>query len=41
MHALDGARVVERVRHVCAHVTLDDKREALEKVGDLFEEDEK
>ena len=36
-----GHSALEMTMNVYAHVTLDDKREALEKLGDLFEEDEK
>ena len=36
-----GHSALEMTMNVYAHVTLDDKREALEKLGDLFQEDEK
>ena len=35
-----GLSALETTMNVYAHVTLDDKREALEKLGDLFQEDE-
>ena len=36
-----GHSALEMTMNVYAHVTLDDKREALEKLGDLFQEDER
>lgn len=34
-----GHSALEMTMNVYAHVTLDDKREALDKLGSLFEED--
>lgn len=37
---IGGHSALEMTTNVYAHVTLEDKREALEKLGDLFQEDE-
>ena len=36
-----GHSALEMTMNVYGHVTLDDKRDALDRLGDLFEEDEK
>lgn len=36
-----GHSTIEMTMNVYGHVTLDDKRDALDRLGDLFEEDEK
>jgi integrase len=36
-----GHSIIEMTMNVYGHVTLDDKRKALDKLGNLFEEDDK